>query len=195
MVRVAALRALRPVAERAVRRVLRCLRGRSAGDDEYRAVRRDRTLVIAADLFRRRRTHDGDVSDRRGVERMAGGVDQLAPGPVRHRTRVALVLLELRERLAAHELDLRVGQRGRADRFGDEREQFAEIVAETLGAEHRRMRAGVKTRDRAQIVERAGPGGRVAPLRAAQHRLGGEARDPRPSGRLEPLTRLDGEKH
>src|SRR5687767_4290980 len=101
----------------------------------------------------------------------------------------------MRERLTAHELDLRIRQRGRSHGFGNERKQLAEVVSETLSAEDRRMSARVETRDRAQRIESVGPGRGIALLRAAEHRLRGEKRDARPSRGLEPLPSLDREEH
>src|SRR5439155_12022089 len=106
VVRIARLRSLRPVAECAAHRVLRRLCRRAAGDDQHRTVGRDRALVERADLRRRRGSNDLCITDRGSLEGMARGIDELAPGAVGYRARIALVLLETRERLSAHELDL-----------------------------------------------------------------------------------------
>src|SRR6185503_62260 len=116
-------------------------------------------------------------------------------GAVRDRAGVALVLLEMRECLAADELYLRIGQSRCAHGFRDESEQLAEIVAEALRAEHRGVRPDVEARHCAKRIERGGPGRGIALLRAAQHRLRRQTRDARSAGGLEPLPRLDGEEH
>src|SRR2546426_83989 len=184
-------RGRRPASEGGFSGLENAVRLGSPRDNEHGAAWPDRPAMVRPELVRGHRPDDIRVTDRPRAERMADRVGELAPRALDDGARVALVLLDLRQGLLAHELDLLRAEPGANDRVGHELEQHREIVGKRLRAERGGVQPDVEPRRGADAVEGVRPCAGRTCRRTAQQRLRDEARDAGAPCGLEPLPRLD----